>query len=46
MHKVTYTSSRLCGGLVTRLTGRREYVHVDTLFKIKLKIGIFLLFSD
>ncbi len=28
MHKVTYTSSRLCGGLVTRLTGRREYVHV------------------
>ncbi len=28
MHKITYTSSRLCGGLVTRLTGRREYVHV------------------
>ncbi len=29
MHKITYTSSRLCGGLVTRLTGRREYVHVS-----------------
>ena len=28
MHKITYTSSRLCGGLVTRLTGRREYVPV------------------
>ena len=28
MHKITYTSSRLCGGLVTRLTGRRVYVHV------------------
>ncbi len=27
-HKITYTSSRLCGGLVTRLTGRREYVRV------------------
>ncbi|CCE22402.1 protein of unknown function [Methylotuvimicrobium alcaliphilum 20Z] len=23
-HKVTYTISRLCGGLVTRLIGRRE----------------------
>ena len=28
MHKITYTSSRLCGGLVTRLIGRSEYVHV------------------
>ena len=28
MHKITYTSSRLWGGSVTRLTGRREYVHV------------------
>ena len=28
MHKITSTSSRLCGGSVTRLTGRREYVHV------------------
>ncbi|CCE22540.1 protein of unknown function [Methylotuvimicrobium alcaliphilum 20Z] len=28
MHKVTYTSSRLYGGLVTRLTGLREYVPV------------------
>ncbi len=28
MHKITSTSSRLCGGSVTRLTGRREYVRV------------------
>ncbi|WP_175421703.1 hypothetical protein [Methylotuvimicrobium buryatense] len=28
MHKITYTNSRLWGGSVTRLTGRREYVHV------------------
>ncbi len=28
MHKITFTSSRLCGGSVTRLTGRREYVPV------------------
>ena len=28
MHKITSTSSWLCGSLVTRLTGRREYVHV------------------
>ena len=28
MHKIIYTSNRLCGSSVTRLTGRREYVHV------------------
>ncbi|MGD7035451.1 hypothetical protein [Methylotuvimicrobium buryatense] len=28
MHKITSTISRLCGGSVTRLTGRREYVRV------------------
>ena len=25
---MTYTSNRLCGGSVTRLKGRREYLHV------------------
>lgn len=28
MHKITSTSSRLCGVSVARLTGRCEYVHV------------------
>jgi len=28
MHKITPTISRLCDGSVTRLTGRREYVHI------------------
>ncbi|CCE23753.1 protein of unknown function [Methylotuvimicrobium alcaliphilum 20Z] len=27
MHKITAASIRLCGGSVTRLTGRREYIH-------------------
>ena len=29
MHKITSISIKLCGGLVTRLTGRREYVLKD-----------------
>ncbi len=28
MHKITSRNSKLCGGSVTRLTGRREYVRV------------------
>ncbi|WP_431065240.1 hypothetical protein [Methylotuvimicrobium sp.] len=28
MHKLSSRNSKLCGGSVTRLTGRREYVHV------------------
>ena len=28
MHKITSTSSGPCGGSVTRLTGRREYIPV------------------
>ena len=36
MHKITSTSSRLCGGSVTRLTGRREYVPVGLTAAIRL----------
>ncbi len=30
MHKFTSTSFRHCGGSATRLTGRREYIHVGS----------------